>query len=123
MTRFVYGATTLQFNCDPVRSGGNDDTTRLQPMGRYSDGRVVVYDKSDKQSGTHVLPFVRLSSAVMTGLLDFLETVQGVRYSFVWTDHLGRNRTVRFKASNIDYAEVGPDRFAATVTVIEDEPL
>ncbi len=123
MTEFDFQATTLAFNCDPVRDGNSQDITRRQVAGRYSDGRPVIYDKSSAQRGVYTLQFKRLTGAVLDELLSFFALVQGVRYAFTWTDHLGTVRSVKFSSSAIKYSQVGPDRFAVEFSLNEDDPL
>jgi len=121
-TVFSYGVTSWQTARSPERSA-SDDSERFQPLGRYSTGALVVYEKSTLQRRRWRLPFARLTAAEMTGLLAFLSLVDGVRRPFTWTDHLGTLRTVRFAAPRIDYLQTGPDRFEAAVDIYEDDTL
>jgi len=123
MTRFVYVATTVQFNCEPDRAGNGQTVTRQQVQGRYSDGSLVVYDKSDCQRGEYRLSFSCLSGAVVNELLTFLDLVDGRRYAFTWIDPLGDERIVKFKDSSINYVEIGPDRYSVAFSLIERELL
>lgn len=121
-TSFVFGVTSWQADSSPARSA-SDDTERFQPLGRYSSGARVVYEKSTFQRRAWILPFTRLNEGQISGLLAFLQLVEGMRRVFTWTDHLGTVRTVRFTQPRIDYRQTGPDRYEATVGVFEDDSL
>ena len=123
MTSFAYGATTLTFKCDPVRDGNGQQFDRRQVMGRYSDGSVVVYDKSSAQRGKYTLQFTRISAVVLADLLSFFALVEGIRYPFTWTDHLAVVRSVKFAESNLNYTQTGPDRYTVSITLNEDDLL
>ena len=120
MSRFVLGATTLQFNCDPLRPGG--ERARLhQPTGRNGDGDLYVYAKSSLQRSHHRLRFMRLDEATRTALLDFLRnTAQGARNAFTWRDHLGASRTVKFVSSKLQIVQVGPGQYSTDIILRED---
>lgn len=124
MTRFTYGATTVQFARDPARPGGI--APRLpQQRERDSDGAVYVYAKTAEGRTAHRLRFDghnAVDDATLAALKSFLRTtVLGVRRSFTWTDHLGTERTVRFQSPRLNWRPVGPDRNAVEI-LLEEEP-
>ena len=110
-------------NEDPSRGAAADDTERFQPLGRYSSGARVVYEKSTFQRRSWALSFVRVSHADLLSLLNFFRVVGGVSRAFTWRDHQMVVRTVRFTQPRIDYRQTGPDRYEATVGVFEDDTL
>ena len=120
MTRFVSGATTLQFNCDPVRPGG--EKPQLQQAARDAAGELYVYSKSSLQRRLHRLHFARIDAATRAALLGFMrDTAQGTKYSFTWTDHLDVARTVRFATGKLRITPVGPTHYAVDISLQEDQ--
>ena len=123
MTRFVSGATTVQFNRDPVRPGG------LQAQARQlrefdSSGASRVYTKGATKLITHRLLFSghnAIDGATLAALRSFLQTtVLGVRKTFTWVDQLDVSRSVRFVSPKLASREIGPDRHAIEILLEED---
>lgn len=119
MTRFVFGATTLQFNQDPIR-GSEVTATVVQATGMDSAGNHYAYTKSQLRKVTRELVFSRLTDTVVSSLRTFFSaTVDGGRLTFTWYDHADTARTVRF-AGQIGFEPSGPGRKRVTMTIIED---
>jgi len=123
MTRFVSGATTVQFNRDPARPGG------MQPQARQirefdSAGSCRVYTKGGGKLVIHRLRFAgynAIDGATLTALHSFLQaTVLGVRKPFTWVDHLDVSRTVRFAAPRLNHREIGPGRHEIEILLEEE---
>ena len=120
MTRFVLGATTVQFNVDPVRPGGATPQLR-QPSGRDGSGALYVYSKSSQQRTRHRLRFNRLDEATRTALLAFIRTnTLGVKNCFAWTDHAEVSRSVRFERPTLRIEPLGPGRYKTEIILLED---
>lgn len=120
MTRFVFSATTLQFNQNPVRPASRGRQL-FQVRDRDSAGADYVYTKSTLKRGSWVLTFPGLTDAVLASLLGFVETtIAGVRNTFTWYDHADVARTVRLARPRIDHTNVGPNRHRVEIELIED---
>jgi len=118
MTRFVLGATTLQFNCDPVHPASRRVTVRQQRE-FSTEGEVVVYEKGAAVA-LHGLDFPRLTAAVADALRDFVErTCRGTRNTFTWYDHADTARTVRLSSSSLPLAPVGGGAFRVSISLEE----
>ena len=120
MTRFVSGATTLQFNQDPVRPYRRGMQLH-QVRGKDSDGADYIYTKSTLKRATFRISFPGLTDTVLASLRSFVETtVDGVRNSFVWYDYADTARTVRLAKPRIEHTNTGPDRNRVEIELIED---
>lgn len=109
MTRFIFGATTVQFNCDPIRPARSlRDLRQLREVD--SAGASVVYGKGDGVI-TYTLTFPRVTDAVLSSLRAFVElTVAGVRRSFIWVDHAEVSRTARLTSPRLQHTALGPNQ-------------
>lgn len=122
MTRFVLSATTLQFNCDPLRPGG-ERPQLFQQTGRDSSGDLYIYSKSRLQRSVHRLHFARIDLATKIALLSFFSTTaQGVKNSFTWIDFAEVARTVRFAETKLQIVPGRPGQYAVKLTLTEDLP-
>lgn len=120
MTRFVSGATTVQFNQDPQRPA-NTELVLRQLRGFDSSGDLYVQNRSSLQRGRYRLVFNRASDAVVSDLLSFVQnTVVGIRHSFTWYDHADTARTVRLAEPSIEHRIIGPNRNQVEIELTED---
>jgi len=120
MTRFVLGATTVQFNCDPIRPGG-ERPQLFQQTGRSGGGDLYVYGKSSLQRTDHRLRFPRVDETTRAALLNFIRNgAQGGKNSFTWIDHTEVSRRVKFAAPRLKFVDVGPGQYVIDIVVQED---
>lgn len=120
MTRFVLGATTLQFNCDPIRPGG-ERPQLFQQTGRSGAGELYVYSKSSLKRSTHRLRLPRIDADTRAALLVFFSsTAQGTKNSFTWIDHQDIARLVKFSNSKLKIVPAGPSHYTVDITLTED---
>lgn len=109
MTRFILNATTLQFDCDPIRPAAKRRDNR-QLRETDSDGAPVVYGKGDPCT-VYVLTFPRLSTVVLAAIYSFVGfEAKGVRNPFTWIDHAGVSRSARLTTSRLRSTPAGPNQ-------------
>jgi hypothetical protein len=116
MTRFIYDATTLQFDCDPIRPGSKRRDGR-QLRETDSAGSSIVYGKGNVAE-VHRLTFPRLSTTTLASLTAFVSgTIYGVRYPFTWIDHADVSRTARLTSSRLRSHPIGPNQHRVEIEV------
>jgi len=120
MTRFVLGTSSLIFNCDPTRAGG-ESPKLFQASGRAGDGALYVYSKSSLQRTTHRLHLPRINTETRAALLVFFkDQAQGTKNTFYWFDHQDIARQVRFSDPRLKIVAVGAEHYAVDISLTED---
>jgi hypothetical protein len=103
----------------PRQRPGGLSADLAQPLGRYSDGRRVVYDKRPAAHYLHNIVLHRVTQAEVDALVSFyLGPAAGRKNSLTWDDGTTQ-RTVRFAVDRIDYHQAGPDRYAVSFDLEE----
>lgn len=119
MTRFVSGATTLQFNQDPLR-GDDKAAAIVQVRGLDSNGADYAYRRRKHRLIDWRLTFPGLTNTVIANLRSFVSgTIDGSRLTFTWYDHADTARTVRLGPDELVVEPAGPGRSRVTISLFE----
>lgn len=110
MLTFANGTTTVSINNEP-QTGAAWGKQRMQTSGRSSGGTFYAYTKPVVVE-TREIVFVGLTDAEKTNLETLFHSayptgVEGMRYTFTYTDEAGTANTVRFLSGELKFEKVG----------------
>ena len=104
------------------RPDATSSAKRLQTAQRTAAGTLVVADSGETRSAFGER-FDALSGSEAALLKSFfLQTAQGRRNAFTYTDTDETSRSVRFATAELAVERIGPDLYAAEIVFSEEPP-